>query len=249
MDDEYKHHIIYTTPYGSETLEVASLGRPIASSIFMPASELKSSLADTYTGVAFSDLTDDITRRIIHRKSEEEMSSISEHLWNKEELIKQFLNEEERKVKVSVENRPNGIHLAYCGNPEDLSPERILTTLSALKGRLMLEVSPIHIKDMKCTMTMAVKKNMITASRRLKMYGKKMPLVARFDEYGNPLPDELNINNEDNGMNGITVRFLQTPEEDPDALYLELEAIEFSTATYSVDNWGTMYVQDDGTPF
>lgn len=248
MSNEFTHHIIYTTPYGSETIETASLG-PVTSPVFVPASNLNNSLTSPYMEVAFRDSTGAMARRIIHKQSGR-VTSVPEHLWDNDELIKQFLNEEEKTVNVLVENRPNGIHLAYCKDPRDLSPERILTTLSALKGRLMLEISPMHIKDIKCTMTTAAKKNMIAASRRLKMYGKRMPLVARFDEYGNPLPDELNINDiEGNRIDGITVRFLQTPKDDPDALYLELEAVEFSTATYSVDGWGQIYEQDDGIPF
>lgn len=144
-----------------------------------------------------------------------------------EDFMKKIGKEEEAKVEVNVENFKRK-HVCCIKNTADLLPERILMTLSAVKGRLMMEVGHINIKEFQCGMTPAVKKNMIQASKRLKMYGKKIPFIARFDEYGNRLPDQIEINDSP----GVNLKIL-----DPTSygeLYLELVAIEFPTNEYSV---------------
>lgn len=150
------------------------------------------------------------------------------------------LKKGEEKMNIEVDRKVGQrIYVARCRDMLDLSPERILTTLSALKGRLMLEISPIHVQEIRCNMTMAVKRNIITASKRLKMYGKKPPIIARFDEYGNQLPEEIHINDTD----GIIIRFMDSP--DPNALFLELEAIAFPPTMYNSKAWGSPYEQED----
>jgi hypothetical protein len=145
--------------------------------------------------------------------------------------MKKIGKEEEAKVKVNVENF-KGKYVCCIKDTPDLLPERILVTLSAVKGRLMMEVAPIHIKEFQCSMTPAVRKNIIQASKRAKMYGKKMPIIARFDEYGRPLPEQIEINDSP----GVNLRILDPA--DYGELYLELVAIEFPSNEYkTVRDW------------
>ena len=57
----------------------------------------------------------------------------------------------------------------------------------------MLQCAPYKITNIECKMTPNVKTNLINAYRRVNMYGKKTPFIARFDEYGRRLPDEVKI--------------------------------------------------------
>ena len=148
-----------------------------------------------------------------------------------EDFMRKIGKEEEAKVKVNVENF-KGKYVCCIKDTPDLLPERILVTLSAVKGRLMMEVAPIHIKEFQCSMTPAVRKNIIQASKRARMYGKKMPIIARFDEYGRPLPEQIEINDSP----GVNLRILDPA--DYGELYLELVAIEFPNNEYTtVRDW------------
>lgn len=148
-----------------------------------------------------------------------------------EDFMRKIGKEEEAKVKVNVENF-KGKYVCCIKDTPDLLPERILVTLSAVKGRLMMEVAPIHIKEFQCSMTPAVRKNIIQASKRNRMYGKKMPIIARFDEYGRPLPEQIEINDSP----GVNLRILDPA--DYGELYLELVAIEFPNNEYTtVRDW------------
>jgi hypothetical protein len=142
-----------------------------------------------------------------------------------EDMIKQIKEEEETKVKVNIDHF-KGKYVCCVRETSDLSLERILTTLSVVKGRLMLEIAPIHIKEFQCSMTPAVRKNIIQASKRVKMYGKKMPIIARFDDYGNRLPDVIEINDSP----GVNIKILDPA--DYGELYLEMTAIEFPSIEY-----------------
>ena len=152
-----------------------------------------------------------------------------------EDMKKIFIKEEIGDVNVvSKTSMVKGEHIVVCEDRSDLSTERILKTLSAVKGKLMLDVAPIHIKTIECNMTPEVRKNIVTASKRLKMYGKKRPIIARFDDYGNRLPDEIKLDS----FQGITLRIID-PEDYGD-YYLEMRAIEFPTgdyATYTTTPW------------
>ena len=143
------------------------------------------------------------------------------------ELMRQLGKEEEAKVKVNLE-KFKGKYVCCVRETLDLLPERILITLSAVKGRLMMEVAPIHIKEFQCSMTPAVRKNIIQASKRARMYGKKMPIIARFDEYGNELPEQIEIND----APGVNIRILDPA--DYGELYFEMVAIEFPSNEYKV---------------
>ena len=141
-------------------------------------------------------------------------------------------SEEESKVEVIRKESPvSGEHIVACCNEKDLAPENILKTLSAVKGKLMIDIAPIRIRKIECCMTPQVRKNIVTASKRLKMYGKKRPIIARFDEYGNRLPDEIDIGT----SRGITLKIIEPEKYGP--YYLELKGLEFSDKDfiYSVD--------------
>lgn len=145
--------------------------------------------------------------------------------------------EREEIGDVNVINKPagKGEHIVACEDKNDLSIDRILKTLSAVKAKLMSDIAPIHIKTIECTLTPEVRKNIITASKRLKMYGKKMPIIARFDEYGNRLPDEIELDT----TCGITLKIVDPDDYGP--LYLEMRAIELPNEP---DMWSQMSAED-----
>ena len=158
------------------------------------------------------------------------------------ELSKKAEKEAVGDVEVFTKKSDNaGEHIVACNNKYDLTIDRILKTLSAVKGKLMLDVAPIHIKEIQCKMTPAVRKNIIAASKKLRMYGKKPPIIARFDEYGNRLPDEIDLET----SNGITLTIVE-PELYGE-FYIELKAIEFSSY-YQMNN-GYEITSWDGLPF
>lgn len=80
-----------------------------------------------------------------------------------------------------------------CDEDKDLNPDRIFKTISIMKSKLMVACVPYRIDHIKCKMTPTVKNNLITAYRKINMFGKKTPFVARFDEYGRRLPDDIQI--------------------------------------------------------
>lgn len=145
-----------------------------------------------------------------------------------EEIRRKFEKEEIGNVNVvSKASMMKGEHIVVCEDRSDLSTEKILKTLSAVKGKLMLDVAPIHIKTIECNMTPEVRKNIVTASKRLRMYGKKRPIIARFDEYGNRLPDEIELDS----FQGVTLKIID-PDEYGD-YYLEMRAFEFPSGDYT----------------
>lgn len=148
--------------------------------------------------------------------------------------LRRFYMESEEESKVEVirkESHDSGEHIVACYNEKDLAPENILKTLSAVKGKLMIDIAPIRIRKIECYMTPQVRKNIVTASKRLKMYGKKRPIIARFDEYGNRLPDEIDIGT----SRGITLKIIEPEKYGP--YYLELKGLESpdNNFVYSVD--------------
>ena len=140
--------------------------------------------------------------------------------WHK--LIKSEVElDKEDKHKGSVpkkETHAKDERAVVCDDPRDLSVEHILTTLSVVKGRLMMELLPNRVKKLECRVTPAVKQNIITASKKLKMYGKEMPIIPHFDEWGNRLPDDIKIGDH----SGITLKIVNP--EDFGVFYYELRA-------------------------
>lgn len=126
----------------------------------------------------------------------------------------------EMKVEESrVDITDNYRYAVACHNHSDLSPERILKSLSIMKSKLMMECMPIRVEKIECKMSPMVKDNIIKAYRKISMYGKKTPFVACFDEYGRRLPDEIKIDT----MRGVDLKIIN-----PDTYgnnYLEFETI------------------------
>ena len=171
-------------------------------------------------------------------------TSITAEDWSKvfswEEMMKKLGKEEEGKVNViSKKSADKHEHIVCCEDMIDLSVERVLTTLSAVKGRLMFEIAPIHIKEIQCKMTPMVKSHIIESSKKLKMYGKKTPIVPSFDEYGNRLPDQIEIGD----SHGITVQIVD-PKTYGD-VYFELKAIEFPSTDYVITHEPTWTISDE----
>ena len=106
-----------------------------------------------------------------------------------------------------------------CDDSCNLLSDRILKNLSVMKSRLMMECAPVRIKRVECKMTPRVKQNIIQAYRKLNMFGKKTPFVARFDEYGRRLEDDVKIET----LEGMTISIV-----DPKyygELYLEFTGV------------------------
>lgn len=126
---------------------------------------------------------------------------IKENGYKKEE-IPEMKVEENREFGTS-----NYKYAVACHNYEDLLEKNILKCISIMKAKLMMECMPYHVKNIQCRMSPMVKNNIIMAYRKLSMYGKKTPFVARFDEYGRRLEDEIKIDT----MRGMDIKIV-----DPD---------------------------------
>ena len=126
---------------------------------------------------------------------------IKENGYKKEE-IPEMKVEENREFGTS-----NYRYAVACHNYEDLLEKNILKCISIMKAKLMMECMPYHVKNIQCRMSPMVKNNIIMAYRKLSMYGKKTPFVARFDEYGRRLEDEIKIDT----MRGMDIKIV-----DPD---------------------------------
>ena len=159
------------------------------------------------------------------------------------DLRKFFEGEEERSVNIVRKKSYNaGEHIVACHDEKDLSIENVLKTLSAIKGKLMIDVAPIHIKTIECSITPQVRQNIVTASKKLKMYGKKRPIIARFDEYGNRLPDEIDLGT----SQGITLKIVD-PEK-YGIFYFELKGIEFPRIEPTFE-FEPSFINEDDLPF
>lgn len=192
------------------------------------------------------------TRRIIHHAAREyenykfnpdtnsfEIDLAEPYINEYGEVVRERFSEEdipEMKVEESrVDMTDNYRYAVACHNHSDLSPERILKSLSIMKSKLMMECMPVRIEKIECKMSPMVKTNMINAYRRVNMYGKKTPFVACFDEYGRRLPDEIKID---------TIRGMDVKIVDPATYgdnYLVFEAVvprkEYmkTTSDYNLD--------------
>lgn len=153
---------------------------------------------------------------------------------NTTDIRKYFESEEYKNMEIKrKKSYHTGEYSVTCNNENDLASGNILKTLSAMKGKLMLDINPIHISKIECMMTPLVRQIIIESSKKLKRYGKKRPIIARFDEYGNRLPDEMDL-----GANeGITLKIIDPEIHGP--LYIELKAIEFTNKMeYAPENEG-----------
>ncbi len=130
------------------------------------------------------------------------------------------IEKEGPKVSTHEDLHPSGRKYAVtCDDMADLSQERILKTISAMKGTLMLKCSPVKVHNIVCKMTPQAKDNIVKACKRLTMYGKKTPFIARFDEYGRRLPDEVKIET----LHGATIQIVDPAKYGP--CFLSFEGI------------------------
>lgn len=91
------------------------------------------------------------------------------------------------------------VHI-ICKNPERLQQKVIYYTLYLMKHRLQSETMGIKLYKIECRMTPLVKDTLFKANKKLVMYGKKPPVIPRFDEALNRLPDEIKFDTEEKGI-------------------------------------------------
>ena len=128
-----------------------------------------------------------------------------------------FYKKEEFPNMISSESK-KGYFEVCCSDENDLSEEKILKSLSIMKYKLERDSASRPIKRLECWVTPKVKENIIKAGKRIAMYGKRMPFVARYSEYGEKLPDEIHIDS----SKGILFKVIN-PEEVGE-LYLSILA-------------------------
>ena len=122
--------------------------------------------------------------------------------WRKEEEPNMNIHTEE------FHGRPDKrTYCVSCEDSSDLSQDHILRSIEIMKAKLLMQISPVKVKQIECKMTPKVKDAIITAVRKLDMYGKTRPFIARFDEYGRRLPDEIKFDT----MRGMLIEIM-----DPD---------------------------------
>lgn len=172
------------------------------------------SLGTTLTGTSWTaDIKEAVKRWSPYGNPEDTSNPYAQCVLGKEELPDMSVFDQDCNMGI------------YCRDPEDLSEEHVLRSISIMKGKLEIDCAAIRVKYVECIMTAAVRQNIVKASKRLAMYGKKRPLVARFDEYGNQLPDEIKIDT----SRGMTVRIIE-PDQYGE-FYLALKAVRESNRT------------------
>lgn len=133
-----------------------------------------------------------------------------------------YSGEEVSDMNIEIAERRSPVSnevIVVCKDRDDLEQDRILKCLSVMKAKLMLKCMPIHVKNIECKMTPIVKENIIKAYKKLQMYGKKAPFIARFDEYGRQLSDEIRIDT----MKGMDIKIINP--EDYGIFYIEFRGI------------------------
>lgn len=110
-----------------------------------------------------------------------------------------------------------------CHDASDLSEQFILKTLAIMKSDLTAmynrSIDIGTMESIECIMTPTIKNVIINAYRKSNMFGKKIPFIACFNEYGERLPDKITIE----GVEGITVKIVD-PKKYGDN-YLSFETI------------------------
>ena len=125
----------------------------------------------------------------------------------------------------------------------NLSPKNLLIPFKLYNGKkqaqqILKEVQPCVIFSKGGFVAVPV----ALASKKLKMYGKKRPIIARFDEYGNRLPDEIDLGT----SQGITLKIVD-PEK-YGIFYFELKGIEFPRIEPTFE-FEPSFIDEDDLPF
>lgn len=172
--------------------------------------------------------------------------SFTELDWYKLNGIDVRSEEEIPKMKTYKEKDPYSCGNRYavaCSHAPDLAQDRILKSLSMMKSKLMMQCAPVKVENIECKMTPAVKENIIMAYKKLEMYGKKTPFVARFDEFGRRLPDEIKID----VMRGMTIKIVDPDDYNP--YYIEFEGKVHDPMMYK-PGWDYGYkIDPEDVPF
>ena len=109
-----------------------------------------------------------------------------------------------------------------CHDASDLSEQFILKTLAIMKSDLTAmynnSIDIGTMESIECIMTPTIKNAIINAYRKSNMFGKKIPFIACFDEYGERLPDKITIE----GVEGITVKIVDPKKYGDNYLSLEI---------------------------
>lgn len=134
-------------------------------------------------------------------------------------------------------------HAVACSHAPDLEQDKILKCISMMKSKLMMQCAPVKVRNIECKMTPAVKENIVMACKRLEMYGKKTPFIARFDEYGRRLPDEIKIDT----MNGMTIKIVDPTDYGP--YYLSFEGIAYDDVFTYKPSFDDIYEVDKSRMF
>lgn len=144
-------------------------------------------------------------------------SSLHKNYFSIKKLIEEDkeLNIMERKE--CFEDKTN--YIISCEDETNLDQNHVLKTISSMKAKLFMMCLPIHVEYIECKMTSQVKQNIIIAYKKLHMYGKKLPFIARFDEYGKRLSDEVKIET----LKGMNIQIVDS--EDYGDFYLEFKGI------------------------
>ena len=153
--------------------------------------------------------------------------------------------EELPKMKVYEDRDAKSLGRRYavaCSHEPDLSQEHILKCISVMKAKLMMQCAPVKVMNIECKMTPAVKHNIITAWKRLDRYGKKPPFVARYDEYGRRLSDEIKIDT----LKGMTIKIVNPEDYGP--YHLEFEGLVYDGTIYQ-PTWDYGYLSPEDVPF
>lgn len=88
----------------------------------------------------------------------------------------------------------NDTYVISCKDAEALSPYTILKSVNLIKARMEERCSSYIVESVECEMTPKIRENISMAYKRAKSFGKENRiLIARFDEFGNRLPDEMNL--------------------------------------------------------
>ena len=109
-----------------------------------------------------------------------------------------------------------------CHDASDLSEQFILKTLAIMKSDLTAmynrSIDIGTMESIECIMTPTIKNVIINAYRKSNMFGKKIPFIACFDEYGERLPDKITIE----GVEGITVKIVDPKKYGDNYLSFEI---------------------------
>lgn len=121
-------------------------------------------------------------------------------------------------IDVNVQNNSSETiwEVIYC-DLEVLNENNILKIVERMKSKLLYITSPYVIDDYICELTVAMKETLIKAHKKLKMFGKKKPTIAVFDEYGRRLPDKFSKG----PLKGLIVKIVDKEVKD----YIKLIAI------------------------